>query len=376
MQFSEDLLIESPTARSQGLVEIKSQSREQEVLSKVKALFFAVWDGTPRISRHHLAEFYEVSLDAINKNYQRFKDEFELDGVKVVRGNDLKEVKDILSLTSFTPQEVIYTPAGALRMGFILRDSPVAKRVRTMAIRVIQGVGDLVNSKVALAKFIEGHIGLDQFAENEQPKISAPYDESSYKIAYKELKKKYPNEKLPNLGAEQLKEFFAFLSTYTDGWALRTDYELASPHASDRYGYPHLTSHPFPVEVEGQVKHAVVMFQFCNFFVDDNYVRECDSRRYIRSSKNLPGVDLAWLFFVSPFGANPKAVSFIQQEIRDDAKGYMGVLLVKDLANFLYAQASKTRSSNLINGEINKKFSHLRGYDVPVIELVTQYELF
>lgn len=376
MQFSEDLLIESPTARNEGVLEIKSQSREQEILSKVKALLFAVWDGTPRTSRQELAEFYEVSVSTIDSNYQRHKDEFSLDGVEVLRGKALAEVRRILRLTSSTPQETVYTAAGALRMGFILRDSPVAKVVRTAAIRVIQGVADFFDPATAFAKLVEGHSGLDQFSENQQPKIAALYEEGIFKDACKALRKKYPDGKLPGLGVEQLKEFFALFATYTDRWVLRTDLELSSSHAPDRYGYPHLTSDSFPVEVDGQVKQAVIMFQFCDFLVDDRYVADCDSRRYIKSVKNLPGVDLAWLFFVSPFGATPAAVKFIEQEIRPDSQGYVGVILVKDLANFLFAQASQNRNSNLLIGEINKKFSKLMGYEIPVVEMATQYELF
>ncbi|NEP61333.1 MAG: hypothetical protein F6K31_30985 [Symploca sp. SIO2G7] len=47
----------------------------------------------------------------------------------------------MMSLTSKSPKETIYTPAGALRMGFILRDSEVAKAVRTAAIRFIEQGG-------------------------------------------------------------------------------------------------------------------------------------------------------------------------------------------------------------------------------------------
>nr|WP_011117242.1 hypothetical protein [Leptolyngbya sp. PCC 6402]AAD13848.1 OrfD [Leptolyngbya sp. PCC 6402] len=258
-------------------------------------------------------------------------------------------------------------------MGFILRDSPVAKAVRTAAIRVIQGVSDFFDPATAFAKLVEGHSGLDQFSENQQPKIAALYEEGIFKDACKALRKKYPDGKLPGLGVEQLKEFFALFATYTDRWVLRTDLELSSSHAPDRYGYPHLTSDSFPVEVDGQVKQAVIMFQFCDFLVDDRYVADCDSRRYIKSVKNLPGVDLAWLFFVSPFGATPAAVKFIEQEIRPDSQGYVGVILVKDLANFLFAQASQNRNSNLLIGEINKKFSKLMGYEIPVVEMATQY---
>lgn len=77
-------------------------------------MLFAVWRGVGRISRQQLAEFYEVSVDTIDSNYQRSKDEFVSDGVGVLRGNDLKEGKRIMRLPSSTSQETVYTPAGAL----------------------------------------------------------------------------------------------------------------------------------------------------------------------------------------------------------------------------------------------------------------------
>jgi DNA replication protein DnaC len=98
MNISNELLfVESKTARDQGLTELKAQHLEELVLNKVKALVFAVWKAVGRISRQQLADFYEVSIDSIDKNYQRHKDEFDIDGVEVLRGKDLKEVRDILS---------------------------------------------------------------------------------------------------------------------------------------------------------------------------------------------------------------------------------------------------------------------------------------
>jgi hypothetical protein len=85
-------------------------------------IYIGVWQGVGRISREQLADFYEVSVATIDSNYQRNKDEFASDGVEVLRGVGLKDVRRIMRLTSKTPQETVYTPAGALRMGFILRD--------------------------------------------------------------------------------------------------------------------------------------------------------------------------------------------------------------------------------------------------------------
>lgn len=141
MEFSDEFLVESKSAREQGLAKLKAQRSEEEILNKVKALFFAVWQGVGRISRQQLADFYEVPVSTIDSNYQRNKDEFDSDGVEVLSGAALREVRRIMRLTSSTPKETIYTSAGALRMGFILRDSEVAKTVRTAAIRFIQGAG-------------------------------------------------------------------------------------------------------------------------------------------------------------------------------------------------------------------------------------------
>nr|AAA25514.1 ORF [Nostoc sp.] len=150
MDLSDALLCESKTARTQGLTQIKSQHSEEQILNKVKALFFAVWNDVGRLSREQLATFYDVPLATIDSNYKNHKDEFEIDGVKPFKGKDLKQLKGILPLSPNSPEEVIYTPAGALRMGFILRDSPVAKTVRTAAIRFIQGVGSSLPNEVLL----------------------------------------------------------------------------------------------------------------------------------------------------------------------------------------------------------------------------------
>ena len=98
MDFSSDLLVESKSAREQGIGKLKIQHSEEQVLNKVKQLFFAVWKDVGRASRQQLADFYEVSVESIDSNYQRHKDEFESDGVEVLRGADLKEGKRIMRL--------------------------------------------------------------------------------------------------------------------------------------------------------------------------------------------------------------------------------------------------------------------------------------
>ena len=131
MDFTPGLSEESKNIRDESITQLRSQANEEQVLNKVKALMFAVWEGKSRVTRRQLAEFYKVPVATIDSNHNRHKDEFERDGVEVVANKRLQDVRRILHLTSKSPKETIYTAAGALRMGFILRDSEVAKEVRS-----------------------------------------------------------------------------------------------------------------------------------------------------------------------------------------------------------------------------------------------------
>lgn len=84
------------------------------------------------------------------------KDEFDSDGVEVLSGAALREVRRIMRLTSSTPKETIYTSAGALRMGFILRDSEVAKTVRTAVYLLPEGYWQHGTYSTKIVVVIEG----------------------------------------------------------------------------------------------------------------------------------------------------------------------------------------------------------------------------
>lgn len=175
MDFTPKFLEESPSARNEGLKRLKAQTNEEHVLNKVKALVFAVWEGKSLVTRNQLSDFYEVTVDAIDKNYQRCKNEFKKDGVKVFQGKTLKDARDKMSLSPKSSKETIYTAAGALRMGFILRDSEVAKEVRTVVIQMIQGIGKVVDNKIVLQSLIQSHPILSTLTNGRKMKVSAPY---------------------------------------------------------------------------------------------------------------------------------------------------------------------------------------------------------
>lgn len=129
------ILIESRSARDRQMAEIPDD-RAQDILSRAKALLFAVWQGQGIATTEQMAEFYEDDVETVQKVIQRNRDEMESDGLKVLRRRDLREVVDIMSISPNTPSMTVWTPRAALRLGMLLRDSPVAKQVRNLLIEM------------------------------------------------------------------------------------------------------------------------------------------------------------------------------------------------------------------------------------------------
>lgn len=124
------VLVESKSARDSHLSAI-SHARAEEVLTKVKGLMFAVHQGTGLATTAQMAEFYEVDVEVVQKAIQRTRSELKADGLDTLRGNALKDVMDILSISPNCPNLTVWTPRAALRLGMVLRDSEVAEQVRT-----------------------------------------------------------------------------------------------------------------------------------------------------------------------------------------------------------------------------------------------------
>lgn len=131
------VLVESRSAREDQMSEMVHE-RAQGILDKVKGILFALWKGDSIASTNQIADFYEVDEDTIRQVVSRHRDEFESDGLKVLRGKDLRDVRDMMSLTQDTPKALAWTPRATLRLGMLLRDSLIAKQVRTTLIDLVQ----------------------------------------------------------------------------------------------------------------------------------------------------------------------------------------------------------------------------------------------
>nr|MDJ0649736.1 hypothetical protein [Xenococcaceae cyanobacterium MO_188.B19] len=59
---------------------------------------------------------------------------------KAIRGKALKDARDLWSLPSKTSQVTVWTPRSVLRAGMLMRDSEVAKAVRTSLLNAVEKV--------------------------------------------------------------------------------------------------------------------------------------------------------------------------------------------------------------------------------------------
>jgi hypothetical protein len=136
MTNNEQVLLESQTARNAQIAQI--EDRSEELLNKAKVLHFNVWQGVGAATTEQVAEFYEVTIETVRQTVKRNHQEFETDGLKVLRGKELSLVSDMLSLTNKARNVTIWNPRSTLRLGYLLRDSAIAKAVRTTSLDFIE----------------------------------------------------------------------------------------------------------------------------------------------------------------------------------------------------------------------------------------------
>ncbi len=149
--ITNSVLIESKTAREHQLAQI-DEERATFVLNKIKSLFFAVWKGTNTTVTEQVAQFYEVPEGSLRKLLKFHRSEFESDGLKTIRGKALSDARYLWSLPSKTSQVTVWTPRAVLRAGMLMRDSEVAKAVRTSLLNAVEKVIPAQNQEIEKLK--------------------------------------------------------------------------------------------------------------------------------------------------------------------------------------------------------------------------------
>jgi hypothetical protein len=136
--MSELILLESVSARNEKLAKL-TQDASFDHLNKAKSLVMAIWQGVGIATTEQMADYYEVSVETIKTVLLRNREELESDGLKVLKGKALKDVRFIMNLTSDKiPSLTTWTPRSALRLGMLLRDSAIAKQVRTLLLDLVE----------------------------------------------------------------------------------------------------------------------------------------------------------------------------------------------------------------------------------------------
>ncbi|MEU5594189.1 restriction endonuclease [Streptomyces sp. NPDC020298] len=126
--INESALLESKTLRDSVL-------ERTDVLDRVKALSLLP-DGM-HVTTAMVAAYFGVAVEAVRQLTKRHREELEANGLVVLRGADLREFESdnmSLSLGSY-PQArrslTIYSRRAVLNIAMLLRDSDVARQVRT-----------------------------------------------------------------------------------------------------------------------------------------------------------------------------------------------------------------------------------------------------
>ncbi len=138
--------------------ELREQVKDKiEVLDKVKRLFLIPEPECMTVKQ--VADYFDVDIDTIKRQYQRNQDEFDSDGTCIKTLSDFQSLSGTKSSTLKMAQRrgfleitlpdnttlsipncgvKCYPKRAILRMGMLLRDSPVAKEIRTQLLNVFE----------------------------------------------------------------------------------------------------------------------------------------------------------------------------------------------------------------------------------------------
>lgn len=130
----EVILTESKTMR-EGYI---NNEQYYDVLDKIKAIPYLTKDMV--LSSEQVANYYEVTTEAIKTVIKRHRDELEEDGIITLKGEELKDFKNKVCEVHGEPTKMIsnkttiltiLTKRAMLRIGMLLTTSPIAKLVRS-----------------------------------------------------------------------------------------------------------------------------------------------------------------------------------------------------------------------------------------------------
>ncbi|MBW4456554.1 MAG: hypothetical protein KME55_29845 [Nostoc indistinguendum CM1-VF10] len=139
LPLNQGVLVESPSLRTSALSNL-DDSRAKVVLSKAKAIVFAVWNGSGWATTAQIAEYFSVTESAVKELTRVNQSEFQSLETKTLTGKELRDARQTLCLPSRTSQVRVFSALGALRIAMILQQSQVAAQVRTIILDLVAAV--------------------------------------------------------------------------------------------------------------------------------------------------------------------------------------------------------------------------------------------
>lgn len=146
-----------------------------EVLERVGELLLL--PNTEYATTEQVAGYYKVEQTTIRQVCVRNNDELTSDGMVVLTGEQLSDIKSLSGFKSRARQLTVYPKRAILRVGMLLRDGEVAKEVRTKLLDIIH---DVEQSNPEIVKNV-----VDEIDEEKQlmlERVQAEMDGNFYKV--------------------------------------------------------------------------------------------------------------------------------------------------------------------------------------------------
>ena len=130
-----DKYVESKSIRNTAL-----DSVDYDFLDKINVIPYLTKDMVLTIDQ--VANYYEVTIDAVRAIIKRNREEFETDGMTVLKGKALQRFKDDITVGQDVPMFnhvnslTLLTKRSLLRAGMILTNSGVATQVRNYLLNI------------------------------------------------------------------------------------------------------------------------------------------------------------------------------------------------------------------------------------------------
>lgn len=149
--LNEAVLLESRSLR-EGVV------ARTEVLERVKALSLLP-DGI-HVTTAMVAAYFEVGVEAVKSLVKDHRDELRANGYRLLTGAELRSFKDLSQIQSRTPSLAIFSRRAVLNVAMLLRDSEVARQVRTylLDMEYMARTAPVDNSAHSPADSLDDHI--------------------------------------------------------------------------------------------------------------------------------------------------------------------------------------------------------------------------